>query len=144
MAIRRGEVYYNEVVAIRRGEVYFVYLDPAFGRELGGYKTRPVVVLSIDDINEKPLVVTIVPGTTDKGQQVNFRNVVRVEPTRDNGLRDPTVFQCHQIRSLDRGRFTGKRIGRLSDQDIDRIVEALKYSLGILIDISRAWRQPWG
>ena len=131
MAIRRGEVYYDEVVAIRRGEVHLVYLDPAFGRELGGYKMRPVVVLSINDINEKPLVVTIVPGTSDKRQQVKFRNVVRVEPTRDNGLQLPTLFECHQIRSLDKGRFTGKRIGRLSDDDIDRIVKSLKYSLGI-------------
>lgn len=80
MAIKRGEVYYDEVVAIRRGEVYFVHLDSAFGRELGGYKTRPVVVLSINDINQKPLVVTVVPGTSYKGQQITFRNVVRVDP----------------------------------------------------------------
>jgi mRNA interferase MazF len=119
-------------VAIRRGEVYLVYLDPVFGRELGGYKMRPVDVLSINDINEKPLVVTIVPGTSDKGQQVRFPNIVRVEPTRDNGLQFPTLFECHQVRSLDKGRFTGKRLGRLSDDDIDRIVNALKYSLGIL------------
>jgi len=131
VAIRRGEVFYNEVVAIRRGEVYFVHLDPAFGRELGGYKTRPVVVLSINDINEKPRVVTIVPGTSAKGEQANYPNVVRVEPTPYNGLPDPTLFVCHQVRSLDTGRFTGRRIGRLSDDDIDRIVKALKYTLGI-------------
>jgi mRNA interferase MazF len=131
VAIRRGEDYYDEVVAIRRGEVHYVYLDPAFGHELGGYKTRPVVVLSINDITEKPLAVTIVPGTSFKGQPTIFRNVVHVEPTRDNGLEAPTLFQCTQIRSLDKGRFTGKRKGRLSDHDIDRIVKALKYSLGI-------------
>ncbi len=34
---------------IQRGEVYFVHLDPVFGREVGGYKTRPVIVVSIDD-----------------------------------------------------------------------------------------------
>jgi mRNA interferase MazF len=128
--IKRGDFYYDEVVAIRRGEVYFVHLDPAFGRELGGYKMRPVVVLSINDINQKPLVLTVVPGTSFKGQQITFRNVVRVDPTRDNGLLESTLFVCHQIRSLDRGRFTGKRIGRISDDDIDRIVKGLKYSLG--------------
>ena len=75
----------GELVSIRRGEIYYVYLDPVFGRELGGYKTRPVVVLSINEINTKPLVVTVVPGTSDKGHGVVYRNVVRVEPTKENG-----------------------------------------------------------
>ena len=68
-------------MSIKHGEIYFVYLDPAFGRELGGSKTRPVAVVSIDEINENPLVMTIVPGTTDKGQPTHFLNAVRVDPT---------------------------------------------------------------
>lgn len=116
---------------ILRGQVYFVYLDPVFGRELGGYKTRPVVVLSINDINARPLVVTVAPGTTDKGQLMNLRTVVRVEPTRDNGLPVPTLFLCHQIRALDNGRFTGKPVGRLADSDMQRIEKSLIYTLGI-------------
>jgi len=118
-------------VSIRRGEIYFVYLDPVFGRELGGYKTRPVAVLSVNDINAKPLVVTVVPGTSDKGQGMVFLNVVRVEPTKENGLSGPTLFECHQIRSLDQGRFTAKPIGLLADLDITRIVQSLRYTLGI-------------
>ncbi len=93
------------MVEIRRGQVYLVYLDPVFGHELGGYKVRPVAVLSINDINNKPLVVTIVPGSSDKGKPASSLNV-RVEPTRENGLREPTLFLCHQIRALDKGRFT--------------------------------------
>ncbi len=46
---------------IRRGDIYFVNLDPAQGTEQAG--TRPVVVLSIDTLNDSPLVVTVVPGT---------------------------------------------------------------------------------
>ena len=87
-------------MSIRRGEIHFVFLDPVFGHELGGYKTRPVVVLSINDINAKPLAVTVVPGTSEKWQGSVFRNVVRVEPTKENGLSGPTLFECHQIRSL--------------------------------------------
>ena len=112
-------------MAIQRGEVYLVYLDPAFGHELGGYKPRPVVVLSTNFINEKPLVVTVVSGTSEKRPQASFRNVVRVVPTQQNGLTDPTLFQCHQIRSLDKGRFTGKPVGRLADADVERIEKAL-------------------
>jgi mRNA interferase MazF len=119
------------VVQIRRGEVYFVYLDPVFGHELGGYKTRPVVVLSINNLNSKGLVLSVVPGTSDKGQPAHFRNIVRVEPTQGNGLTAPTLFECHQLRALDQGRFTGRRIGSLSDADLDRIVDAVKYTLSV-------------
>jgi mRNA interferase MazF len=119
------------VVQIQRGQIYFVYLDPTFGHELGGSKTRPVVVLSINDVNDKPVAVTIVPGTSDKGQQGNFRNVVRVEPRPQNGLPTPTLFQCNQVRALDKGRFVGKLIGWLADDDMRRIEKSLKYTLGI-------------
>jgi mRNA interferase MazF len=119
------------VVQIRRGQVYLVYLDPAFGHEMGGYKMRPVVVLSINDINDKPLAVTIVPGTSDKGKPVNLRNVVRVEPRPQNGLGIPTLFECHQIRALDKGRFVGQPLGSLADDDMRRIEKSLKYALGI-------------
>lgn len=48
-------------MAIARGDIYFVDLSPAQGREQAG--TRPVLVLSIDAINQLPLVVTVVVGT---------------------------------------------------------------------------------
>jgi len=57
---------------VERGEIYFVFLDPAFGREMGGYKTRPVVVFSVNDINKQPLAVTVVPGTTDQVSRCTF------------------------------------------------------------------------
>jgi len=47
---------------IERGQLSFVFLDPVFGKEIGGYKTRPVVVISINDISAKQLPVLVVPG----------------------------------------------------------------------------------
>ena len=47
---------------IRRGEIYFVDLNPVRGREQAGQ--RPVLVLSVDEINRLPLVVTVVVGTS--------------------------------------------------------------------------------
>jgi len=117
---------------VERGEIYFVYLDPVFGRELGGYKSRPVVVLSINDINSKPLVVTVVPGTSTKGYSRPFRNVVVVPPTNTNGLKEETSFECHQLRAIDKGRLTVGPIGRLSPQHLTAIESAAKYSLGLL------------
>ena len=42
-------------MAIARGEIYFVNLSPVLGREQAG--ARPVLVLSIDAINQLPLAI---------------------------------------------------------------------------------------
>lgn len=39
---------------VRRGEVYFIELSPTVGREQSG--RRPVVIVSNDGLNAKPLV----------------------------------------------------------------------------------------
>jgi len=54
-------------MAIQRGEIYFVNLNPVKGREQAGH--RPVLVLSIDTINQLPLVITVVVGT--KGDNIS-------------------------------------------------------------------------
>lgn len=118
-------------MAIQRGEIYFVSLDPAMGREAGGGKRRPVVVLSINDINVKPLVVTIIPGTSAKSLPRAFRNIVRVEPTSTNGLSRTTLFECHQIRAIDHGRFADPPIGVLGVAEMEQVADAVKYNLGL-------------
>jgi mRNA interferase MazF len=50
-------------MAIRRGEIYSVNLNPVSGREQAGQ--RPVLFLSVDEINRQPLAVTVVVGTSD-------------------------------------------------------------------------------
>ncbi len=54
-------------MTIQRGAIYFVNLNPVKGREQSG--KRPVLVLSIDAINQLPLVVTVVVGT--KGENIS-------------------------------------------------------------------------
>lgn len=115
---------------VQRGQIYYVYLDPVFGRELGGFKMRPVAVLSIDDINRKPLTITVVPGTSAGSKPVHFPNVVVVQPSAANGLTSATIFECHQIRALDRGRFTSRLVGNLSPRDLSLLEEAVKFNLG--------------
>lgn len=78
-------------MAIRRGEIYFVNLNPVRGREQAG--NRPVLVLSIDDINKMPLVVTVVVGTKGKNIPHDYPTNVRVSPA-ESGLLMETVFMC--------------------------------------------------
>jgi mRNA interferase MazF len=119
-------------MAIYRGEIYFVSLDPVRGREMGGGKTRPVAVVSINDLNRKDLVVVVVPGTKQDGsKRSDYRNVIQVPRTPQNGLKFDTIFHCHQVRALDRNRFTTPAIGQLSTVHLQSLENAIRYSLGL-------------
>lgn len=115
---------------IRRGQVFFVKLDPVMGREIGGNKSRPVVVLSINDINDKPLVVSVVPGTKAAEKPI-YPNVALVPATQQNGLSCDTIFQGHQLRALDKTRFQSPAIGALSAEHLALVESAVGFSLGL-------------
>ena len=115
---------------VLRGEVYFVELGPTRGRELD-LKRRPVVVISINSINAKPLVVTVVPGKTHRSGKQVFSNEVQVEPSPTNGLRNSTLFECFQIKALDHSRFDRSPAGILPAVDMTRIEDAIKLCLGL-------------
>jgi mRNA-degrading endonuclease toxin of MazEF toxin-antitoxin module len=118
------------MLSISRGEIYFVELGPVVGREIDD-KRRPVLVLSINFLNSKPLVVTVVPGTKASNKPSQFKNVVVVPSTTTNGLTYETIFQCHQIRALDHSRFTSPAAGTLASQHLRRVEDAVRFSLGL-------------
>lgn len=113
---------------IQRGEIYFVNLNPVQGREQAGQ--RPVLALSIDDINRLPLVVTVVVGTKGVNIQRDYPTNVRVAAA-DSGLPMETVFLCFQIRSLDARRFPATPAGRVSGHVLEKIENAVRYCLGL-------------
>lgn len=116
------------MMAIHRGEIYFVNLNPVKGREQAGQ--RPVLVLSIDEINRLPLVVTVAVGTKGKNISRDYPTNVRVS-TEDSGLPMETVFLCFQIRSLDPKRFPEEPAGIVTDEVLGRIEAAVRYCLGL-------------
>jgi len=115
-------------MAIHRGEIYFVNLNPVKGREQAG--NRPVLVLSIDTINKLPLVVTVVVGTKGENISHDYPTNVRV-PSAESGLPTETVFLCFQIRSLEPKRFPEKPAGKVSDEVMKKIDNAVRYCLGL-------------
>ncbi len=117
-------------MAILRGELYFVELGPTRGKEMDS-KRRPVLLLSINDINRKPLVVTIVPGTTRDLDKPVRRHEVRIEPSATNGLTNSTVFLCFQMKALDHSRFDQPPIGTVSSAELEIIEDAVKLCLGL-------------
>ena len=92
-----------------RGEIYFVDLNLVVGREQHG--VRPVLVVSTDDINTLPLVVTVVPDT--------------------KASRNRPPFPSNVIRALDPSRFPDQPSGRLSVARMQEVEVALRYVLGM-------------
>lgn len=115
-------------MAIERGEIYFVNLNPVKGREQAGQ--RPVLVLSIDSINQLPLVVTVIVGTKGENIARDYQTNVRVAAA-ESGLSIETVFLCFQIRSLDPKRFSDKPAGKLSPETMKKVEDAVRHCLGL-------------
>jgi mRNA interferase MazF len=113
---------------MQRGEIYFVDLDPVIGREQ--YGRRPVVVVSVEEINRAPLVVVVVPGTDAAKAVKAYPSNVRV-PAAECGLPGDTVFLCFQIRALDKRRFPARPAGQLDAVWMKRIGDAIRHTLGV-------------
>jgi mRNA interferase MazF len=121
-------------MAVRRGEVYFVDFNPSVGREQAG--RRPAVVMSNDLINDKRLVVLVVPGTSGQNITADYPTNIRV-PAGEANLPNETVFLTFQMRALDHSRFRDPPTGRLSPATIRRLEDAASVSLGIALQTSQ-------
>lgn len=90
--------------AVKRYEVRWAVLDPARGAEMA--KTRPVVVVSMDELNTRLQTVTICPITSRLHPAWRCRL-----PLRCAGR--PAEIAVDQIRTVSKIRL-GQRIGSLS------------------------------
>lgn len=115
-------------MTIQRGEIYFVNLNPVQGREQAGQ--QPVLVLSIDAINQLPLVVTVVVGTKGENVPRDYPTNVRVAPA-DSGLPTETIFLCFQVRSLDPRRLPATPAGKLRGRILEQVEQVVRYCLGL-------------
>ncbi len=94
---------------VRRGEIYRADLYGARGREQKG-RRRPVLIVSADEVNARPLVVTVVVGTTARGRLRHYVTNV-FAAAEETGLPNDTVFLCFQIRGVDVSRFEVDKAG---------------------------------
>ena len=103
-------------------------LDPVIGSEQG--KSRPVLIISEDQINELLNIVNILPITSRKSGRLIYPNEVLIAAGQ-YGLINESVILCHQIRTVDKKRLT-KTYGQINDSKLQNdIVEALCFQLGI-------------
>jgi mRNA interferase MazF len=103
---------------ILRGDVVWANLEPTVGREQAG--RRPVVVLSADVFNERSGTV-IAMAVTSQDQRAGFPLTHELKSVK---LKKRAWVKISQVRTLSTRRL-GSKIGRVSPEDLDRLIEGL-------------------
>jgi len=103
---------------ILRGDIRWADLNHVRGREQAGI--RPVLIISHDIFNERSGTVIAV-ATTSQPQRAGFPLTFELETT---DLPKRSWVKISQIRTLSVERI-GKRIGRVSPEKLEQIVEGL-------------------
>ena len=108
---------------ILRGDIRWADLNPTRGNEQAGQ--RPVLVLSHDVFNERSNTVIAV-ALTSQPQRAGFPLTYKLEM---DGLPRQSWVKISQIRTLAVERI-GKRLTRVTPEDMARIVEGLNEIIG--------------
>lgn len=115
----------------KKWSIWRANLDPVVGSEQG--KSRPVIIISENDINELLNAVNIIPITSRKPGREVYPNEVLISASK-TGLDVESIALCHQIRTIDKKRLS-KLYGNIGSKKVQRkILEALTFQLGISIE----------
>ena len=114
-------------VVVKRGDIFYADLSPVVGSEQGG--VRPVLIVQ-NDVGNKFSPTVIIAAITS---QINKAKLpTHLEITADEyGLSKDSVILLEQIRTIDKRRLR-ERIGRLDDDLMGKVGEALTISLGLI------------
>lgn len=94
-------------LAFKRYEIRWAVLDPVQGAEMS--KSRPVVIVSLDELNVRLQTVTVCPLTTRLHPAWRSRLPVRCAG-------ESAEIAVDQVRTISRSRL-GKKIGSLTDDE---------------------------
>ncbi|MFN4208599.1 MAG: type II toxin-antitoxin system PemK/MazF family toxin [Agrobacterium albertimagni] len=107
---------------MRRGDIWTV----AGGNDYAG-KPRPAVIVQ-DDSFDQAGSVTLCAFASDETEAPLFR--LPVLPTSSNGLRQPSRLMVDKITTVSKSKL-GEWVGRLDDEDIVRLNQAMLVFLGL-------------
>lgn len=108
---------------ILRGDIYWADLEPVRGREQAGH--RPVLVLSREIFNERSGTI-ITMAITSQPQRAGFPLTLSLP---EDLLPKSSSVKISQIRTLSTERL-GKKLGRLAEAELDRVIEGLLDIIG--------------
>ncbi len=106
---------------MRQYDIYRVDLDPTIGSEIG--KTRPCLIISDDAFGALPSKI-IAPITGWNPSFVDKPWMIKVNPSKENGLSKISSIDCYQLNSVDISRFKEK-LGSIEPFYIDFLHEVL-------------------
>jgi mRNA interferase MazF len=109
---------------MRRGEIWTVSGSPGYGG-----KPRPVAIVQ-DSRFDATDSITVCAFTSDETDAPLFR--LAVEPNERNGLRAPCRLMVDKITTVAKSKV-GARVGRLGDDDILRLNQAMIVFLGLAV-----------
>jgi mRNA interferase MazF len=113
---------------IKKWHIYRANLDPVVGSEQG--KSRPVLVISENDINYLLNCVNVLPITSKQPQRFVYPNEVFL-PSSTGGLPNESLVLCHQIRTIDKSRLS-LSYGDVTDILLQSaIFDAIRFQLGM-------------
>jgi mRNA interferase MazF len=109
---------------MRRGDIW----TASGGKDYAG-KPRPVVIVQ-DDSFDSTASITVCAFTTDETDAPLIR--LLIEPTTATGLLMASRLMVDKMTTVPKFKL-GKRIGRLNDQDIVRLNQAILVFLGLAV-----------
>jgi mRNA interferase MazF len=108
---------------IKKWNIYLADLNPRFGTEPG--KTRPVIVVQTDLLNDHHPSTIVCPLTTHIHPQAN---ILRVHLRKgEAGLMEKSDIMVDQLRAIDNRRFIKRlgMIGRLSQKKLAENIQII-------------------
>ena len=111
---------------VKRGDIFYADLSPVVGSEQGG--VRPVLIVQNDTGNRhSPTVIAAaITSQTGKARLPTHISLAAMSC----GLPKDSVVLLEQIRTLDKRRLR-ERAGRIPEDDMRRVDEALGVSMGL-------------
>ena len=110
--------------------IFRANLDPVIGSEQG--KSRPVLIISENEINELLNTINVIPLTSKKeGRTIYPNESFLSRDLKGLSIEFDSVILCHQIRTIDKRRLS-KMYGKIEDAILqNEIEEALSFQLGL-------------
>ena len=115
---------------VRRGDIYFADLSPVVGSEQGG--VRPVLIVQ-NDVGNKHSPTVIAAAITSQINKARLPTHIELS-ARSFGLTKDSVILLEQIRTIDKKRVL-ERLGRLDEDVMSRVDEAIAVSFGLGEDV---------
>ncbi len=113
-------------VNVRRGDIYYADLSPVVGSEQGGI--RPVLIVQ-NDVGNRFSPTVIAAAITSQKDKARLPTHIQLNTT-GSGLARDSIVLLEQIRTIDKRRLK-EHMGRLDEQSMNRINEALQISFGL-------------